>query len=78
MGLAPWNRVCISILAKLAVLPVYAGCLAGIFSFLIISMSRIGADCITVFHLENMDFIVGVVSMSYIIAGCTNQLSTPK
>ena len=58
------NRVEISIFAKLKVLPVSAGFLATILNFLIILMSRIGVDCIIVFHtLENLDFVVGIVSI---------------
>jgi hypothetical protein len=54
-------------LPKLQVLLVYAGFLAAILKIVIISMSRIRADCTIVFgtlDLENVGFAVGIVSIS--------------
>ena len=56
-------------LANLQLLPVYAGFLAAILNFDTISMSRISSDCTIVFPtLENMDVVVGIVSISQCFA----------
>ena len=52
-------------LAKIQVLPVYAGFMAAILKIVMMSMSHISDDCIIVFPiLENMGFAVGIVSIS--------------
>ena len=58
-------------LAKLQVLPVYAGFLAAILNFVMISMtlSRIIVDCtIVLSSLENIGFAVGIASISQLLA----------
>ena len=56
-------------LANLQLLPVYAGFLAAILNFDLICMSRISSDCTIVFPtLENMDVVVGILSISQCFA----------
>ena len=52
-------------LAKIQVLPVYAGFIAAILKIVMTSMSHISGDCTVLFPtLENIGFAVGIVSIS--------------
>ena len=56
-------------LAKIQVLPVYAGFMAAILKIVMTSMPHISGDCTVVFlTLENIGFAVGIVSISQFMA----------